>query len=154
MSCQPSPQPQASGTAAATASSGTTTNSATRKRSRKELGSGSMSGSAPRAGLAGVPGVPVGVPGVPVGVPGGPVTRVPGDAVMGIPPRSARAPRAGVTLRAGKNYAYVTVTYESVGLARGRLRFHQEVAHATPLVCQAVSHRGIDSAVCLGDCRA
>src|SRR6266704_2680041 len=110
MSCQPSPQPQASGTAAATASSGTTTNNATRERSRKELGSGSISGSGPGAGLAGVPGA--------AGVPGGPVTRVPGDAVMGGSSLCSGRHGRGFTLRAG-NYAYVTVTYESVGYAGG-----------------------------------
>ena len=76
-----------------------------------------------------------GVPGA-AGVLGGRVRRVSGGAVMGSSLCSGAT--GGGSLRAG-DYAYVTVTYEYVGYARGWLRFHQEVVYVT-LRDASVSH--------------
>src|SRR6266571_4889376 len=123
MSRQPRPHPQASGTAARSASIGTATKRPTRIRSPVPLGSGSRSGR-DRLG-AGTGGASTATPAVVVSV----------EVVMVVlalrgalrpDERSARTEVWGVC-----RYAYVTVTYATVGCARAGQTFLELVVKVT-----------------------
>src|SRR5579862_5563238 len=92
-SCQPRPQPHNSGMAASSASSGMATNAPTSTRWKVEVGSSSKSG---RAAVRGLAAASAGL-------------TVSGEVVIVL---------LGVTAgRAERLYAYVTVAYQTVGLA-------------------------------------